>query len=46
MNATRLNHVLLLAGTGRAEYPDLSLGQGTFSKAMVEDVSGEQERMF
>ncbi len=42
-----------IAGTDRAEYPDLShpmhpikhgqsrSGQGTFKKAMVEDVSGE-----
>ncbi len=32
----------LMSGTDRAEYPDLSLGQGTFKKARVEDVSGEQ----
>jgi site-specific DNA-methyltransferase (adenine-specific) len=36
----------LMSGTERAHFPDLSLGRATFKQAAVEDLSGEQERMF
>jgi hypothetical protein len=35
-----------MSGTERAHFPDLSLGRATFKQAAVEDLSGEQERMF
>ncbi|MFI5201131.1 MAG: restriction endonuclease [Candidatus Kapaibacterium sp.] len=36
----------LMSGTERPRYPDLSLGRSTFKKAAVEEMSGEQERIF
>jgi hypothetical protein len=36
----------LKTGRERAEYPDFSLGQGTFKKAAIEDMGAEQERIF
>ena len=36
----------LMAGTERPRFPDLSLGRSTFKRAAVEDVSGEQGKIF
>jgi len=36
----------LMNETQRPKYPDLSLGPATFKRAQVEDVSGEQGKMF